>query len=153
MHLAEKIGELSLIPRNPDDEESVVWSEITLADLLDSGDKNSRKAEQGRDDDDDLDDDSSGAGLLSAIRNAIPEPEKDPPFRMEIVEAEEVREMLFDAETGKPLRDVFEDETAGGRPSLRSGQSAQDMVDFGGGGPADGVSPVSEDDFPIDFGE
>src|SRR6185503_1357490 len=36
LSLAEQIGELSLIPRNPDDEEAADWSEYTVDDLLNS---------------------------------------------------------------------------------------------------------------------
>ena len=47
LSLAEQIGELSLIPRNPDDEEAAEWAEYTIDDLLADGDKNSREKEQG----------------------------------------------------------------------------------------------------------
>ena len=46
--LAEQIGELSLIPRNPDDDEAADWTEYTVDDFLMAvGEKNSRQKEQG----------------------------------------------------------------------------------------------------------
>src|SRR4051812_35903718 len=45
--LAAQIGEISLIPRNPDDEEAGDSRETTVDDLLSNGDINSRTKEQG----------------------------------------------------------------------------------------------------------
>src|SRR6185503_1438672 len=47
LSLAAQIGEISLIPRNPDDEEAAATPEMTVDDLLTSGDMNSRAKEQG----------------------------------------------------------------------------------------------------------
>jgi len=111
LSLAEQIGELSLIPRNPDDQTVAAWSEITIDDLMADGEANSREREQSRDANDEANDQAADSqGLLSAIRAATP-PVR-PPFRMEIVEAQDVREVLFDGETGKPIRNMVED--AGG---------------------------------------
>lgn len=41
--LGERLGELSLIPRHPDDEEMATTEEITVSDLLSDGGKNSRQ--------------------------------------------------------------------------------------------------------------
>ena len=46
--LAEHIGEISLIPRNPDDEEAANTAEFTVDDLLSDGGKSSRKRRAGR---------------------------------------------------------------------------------------------------------
>lgn len=97
--LAEQIGEISLVPRNPDDEETAGWSEYTVEDLLGDGDKNSRAKEQGTSAKaEPAADPAPNSNLLTAIQNTAKEP-----FRMEIVEAQALREVLFDAETGKPL--------------------------------------------------
>lgn len=96
--LAENLGQVSLIPRNPNDEDSADTTELSADDLLGDGSKNSREKEQAREAQNARD-----AGLMDAIRQNLPPP--TPPFIMEIVEAQEVREMEFDADTGKPIRD------------------------------------------------
>ncbi len=108
LSLAEQIGEVSLTPRNPDDEMEADWSEYTIEDLLADGERGSREKEQGREADaaaTEEPEDSEG-GLLNAIRAAAPPVQ--PPFRMEIVEAQDVREVLFDNESGKPIRNTVE---------------------------------------------
>jgi pilus assembly protein CpaB len=99
--LAENLGQVSLIPRNPDDEESGEMAEYSTSDLLSDGGKSSREKEQARDEAE-IEPQDSG-GLLSAIQQYVPPPK--PPFVMEIVEAQDVREVKFDPDTGKPLRD------------------------------------------------
>ena len=47
--LAENLGQVSLIPRNPDDEESGEMAEYSTDDLLSDGGKNSREKEQAKD--------------------------------------------------------------------------------------------------------
>jgi pilus assembly protein CpaB len=141
--LAEQIGEISLIPRNPDDEASADWNEYTIEDLLQEGEKGSREKEQGIElAEDEGSQPKDSAGLLSAIRSAVP---AAPPFRMEIVEAQAVREMLFDAATGKPIRrasDMTESAGPTVTPSLSPGSPAGD---------SEGKSDTPLDDFPIDF--
>jgi pilus assembly protein CpaB len=141
LSLAEQIGELSLIPRNPDDEASADWSEVTIDDLLADGERGSREREQGRDEG--LERPGDNTGLLSAIRSTTPP--AVPPFRMEIVEAQDVHEMLFDGETGKPLRQANEQSESAGpmvSPSLSPGST---------NGDSDGDVENSLDDFPIDL--
>jgi pilus assembly protein CpaB len=137
LSLAEQIGELSLIPRNPDDQEASAWSEVTIEDLLADGDINSREKEEEPEKDTGL-----ASGLLSAVMPPA-EPEKEP-FRMEIVEAQDVREVLFDADTGKPIRKMVEEGSVGPRvtpaipASHPTGDAATDVEGALG-------------DFPIDF--
>ena len=117
LSLAAQIGEISLIPRNPDDEASAATPETTVDDLLTGNDTNSRAKEQG-----DAERTSrrrnANNGLLNAVRAAAA---PKPPFRMEIVEAQGVREVLFDAETGRPIRPTTND-AAG--PTLHSTPTA-----------------------------
>jgi pilus assembly protein CpaB len=138
--LAEQVGEISLIPRNPDDEASAEWNEYTIDDLLaDGGEKGSRESEQGLDKDGEPD----GAGLLSAIRTNVPP--AVPPFRMEIVEAQDVRELLFDGETGKPLRQPESEASHTGptvTPSMSPGSASGD---------SESDSDGALDEFPIHF--
>jgi len=135
LSLAEQIGEVSLTPRNPDDEATAEWNEYTIDDLLADGDKSSREKEQDRDAKED-EEPADDAGLLSAIRSVIPP--SIPPFRMEIVEAQDVRELLFDGETGKPIRTPESDSV---------GPTVTPAIPPGTGEDA----KKKLDDFPIDF--
>ena len=122
-------------------------AEITIDDLLADGEKNSREKEQGRDDEDERRADTDSACRLRFKQRAAVKP----PFRMEIVEAQDVREVLFDADTGKPIRDTSAKTPADPRcrplpsscqpirrPARRAGRRA--------------ATPSKMlDDFPIDF--
>jgi pilus assembly protein CpaB len=153
LSLAAQIGEISLIPRNPDDEEAAATPETTVDDLLTSGDVNSRAKEQGT---------SKGAtddhnpinGLLNAVRTAAA---PKPPFRMEIVEAQGVREVLFDAETGRPVRPTNDaaGPTLHPAPSTPAGPTpTTDPAPSAPAAPATAPAPVTEkmlEEFPVEF--
>jgi pilus assembly protein CpaB len=142
LSLAEQIGEISLIPRNPDDEEAADWSEYTVEDLLSVGEKNSRAKEQGVQD--------KKASTTESLANAIsntPVPVKEP-FRMEIVEAQGVREVLFDGDTGRPIHVSSPASTATG-PTLNPAPKAVG----GGNAPASGDASKMLEQFPINFDE
>jgi pilus assembly protein CpaB len=146
LSLAEQIGELSLSPRNPDDEETAGWSEYTVEDLLADGDKNTRAKEQGTSEKKESSTEPDpNAGLLSAIQNAVKEP-----FRMEIVEAQGVREVLFDAETGRPLHTTGETSTAAGptlEPSIKPKKSKNETSTS----TSDSDASNMLDEFPINL--
>lgn len=146
LSLAEQIGEISLIPRNPDDEETADWAEYKIEDLLGDGEKGSREKEQARDAEKDQQQPADHGSLFSALKAIIPPPKL--PFRMEIVEAQDVREMLFDAETGRPIR-VSAEEAAASGPKVATPVSTSPA---GGdtGSAADAEKML--DSFPIDFG-
>ena len=149
LSLAEQIGEISLTPRNPDDENMADWGEVTIDDLLADGDKNSREKEQGvPEGDNEEEQPGPDQGLLAALQATVPP--ATPPFRMEIVEAHQVREVLFDGETGRPLRPTTEEPSSAGpavSPSLSPGAI----------NPGSATTPSAVDaekmldDFPIDF--
>jgi pilus assembly protein CpaB len=146
--LAAQIGEISLIPRNPDDEEPAATPETTVDDLLTSGDMNSRAKEQGAAKHPAEDHNATNA-LLSAVR-AVAAPK--PPFRMEIVEAQGVREVLFDAETGRPIRPTSEP----GGPTLRPAQATPAGPSTAAGPAPTTPAPAAAaekmlEQFPIDF--
>lgn len=150
--MAEQIGELSLIPRNPDDEEVASWAEVKVEDLLGDGSKNSREKEQGLGEVAEKEEKPEPAPTVSTLETAIAAVPPTPPFRMEIVEAMNVREMHFDPETGRPIRQLVEAGTASGpmvTPSLLPAAA-------GPGVATPAVAPVDADkmldDFPIDFG-
>lgn len=125
--LAQNLGELSLIPRNPNDEAETTTVEVTAQDLWgDGSDKNTRKAEQNRNAAKENQRDTEGffSGLVTMMKKNA---EQRPPFEMEVLRADEVEVMVFDAATGKPLRDYNEKrkttgpaEPAGSEPSAGS---------------------------------
>lgn len=107
--LAEQVGEISLIPRNPNDEDTADATEITVDDLLGTGEKNSRELEQGNKESKgktahtEQPTPPAGSSIVSAIKNTLAPPVKEP-FHMEVVEAQAYREVLFDPTTGKPMK-------------------------------------------------
>jgi pilus assembly protein CpaB len=138
--LAEQVGEISLIPRNPDDEEVADWDEIKIEDLLASGNSdsaNSREKEQGID--------GEKQPETTSLASALPVSMK-PPFRMEIIEAQNFREALFDADTGKPIRVRHEPMLPG--PTVGSSESPTD----GTQSEISGEAQQALEDFPIEFG-
>jgi pilus assembly protein CpaB len=145
--LAENLGVVSLIPRNPDDESVAEVGLWTPDDLLGRGDQsNSRAREQGREDvakdEPKVDDDN----LATVVANTEPPPE--PPFMMEVIERDTVHLLAFDSKTGKPIRDT-EASTAKPGPSVNSPSGG---VTHGKGGSASSADPQKKlDEFPIDF--
>ncbi len=138
--LAENLGMVSLIPRNPNDEESGDMSEYSTDDLLADGGKNSREKEQVRDE---ADKPADKGGLLSAIQQYVPPPK--PPFVMEIVEAQDVREVKFDADTGKPLHDEHAASPGAGLPAIPATSTSS------GEPSSDDKSKELLNDFPVNF--
>jgi len=146
LSLAEQIGEISLIPRNPDDEDSAESLEYTVTDLLEGNEKSSRVKEQGGEKAETAADPVPNDSLVNAINNV---PKKEP-FRMEVVEAQDVREVLFDADTGKPIRPAA-DQTGVGGPSPHAHKSSGD----GNDAPANADNDASKmlEEFPVNFND
>ena len=149
--LAEQLGEISLIPRNPNDEKSVVATETTADDLLGTGNsRNSRAAEQGRDQP--KEPASNTPGLLSNLMGMMKKAAQDrPPFRMEIVEADQIREMEFDPKTGKPIRTQEQEQSR--IPAIPAGLSTPLPIPPQGepDKPMEVDGSSLPDDFPIDL--
>lgn len=146
--LAENLGQVSLIPRNPNDEEASDTLEYSTDDLLSDGGRNTRKDEQVRDEAPK----PSGGGLLSAIQQFTPPP--DPPFVMEVVEAHNVREVEFDSKTGKPIRDAAGATAPAMNPAVPP-MPAPSATGAAGDGPEvpGGLNPEELlKNFPIDLG-
>ena len=153
--LAAQIGEISLIPRNPDDEDAAATPETTVDDLLTGNEMNSREKEQGEKKDPT---DGAGNNLLNAVRQAAA---PKPPFRMEVVEAQGVREVLFDAETGRPVHPA--NDTAGPTPNSNSATPAGPVpagtspATAPAAGAAPAAAPASADkmleEFPVEFNQ
>jgi pilus assembly protein CpaB len=175
IQLASKLGEVSLIPRNPDDPSAEDASRVTFRDLIDESGKGSREAEQGRDGSDEPEQPGLFSGLVSKLSAgaaaAAAMQTARPPFEMEVVRGDEVELEKFDALTGKPLRELTQVSTTtyGGR--VRGfGTPSRDFDDDEN--PMTIPTPTSEDnksepgtfplpespedealEFPIDLGE
>jgi pilus assembly protein CpaB len=145
LSLAERIGELSLIPRNPDDEESADWSEYTVEDLMAVGEKNNRQKEQGGPAKPAEPVPAAPADSSTAAQINTAKPVKEP-FRMEIVEAQGVREVLFDGDTGRVIQPSNDKSTPAG-PTLPA--TAKPTGEHATGAKGDAAKML--DDFPIKF--
>jgi pilus assembly protein CpaB len=168
--LAENMGEVSLIPRHPDDESVVDDSEQTADDLLNPSQANSRKKEQLASAGNHEDEESGPlAGLRSLMEQAMaasaeaagaPAPAA-PPFEMTIIYPTEVAHIQF--EGGRPVNPENPMQTmtatAAANPLLPSqpvpapapapAPAAAPAADSDDAAPAtDGETPG---DFPIDF--
>lgn len=143
---AENLGEISLIPRHPDDDQIVDDAEQDADFLLGRSDSNSREKERGqqkRDSDDDGVDGFDKAKLA----------EVDPPFRMKIIFPNEVAVREFSSKTGEPI----DGEEGDGYRSV-GGSSDTPAVGITPGGDSlgdsldpDDVSIDVDADFPIDL--
>lgn len=101
---AENLGELSLIPRHPDDDTIVDDAEQSLQDIFANSDSNSREQERDAFDKEDESDDK----IMEEIEKT-PAVAAVPPFQMKIIYPNEVSRIEFDPTTGEPL-EVEEDE-------------------------------------------
>lgn len=145
--LAAQVGEISLIPRNPDDEETADVSENTVDDLLTNGEINSRAKEQGvTAKEQPADEHASDNGLFGAIHHAAA---PKAPYRMEIVEAQAVREVLFDGETGRPIRSATEPASAAG-PTIHPTSNGPTTP---GPTPEPAAAENTLEEFPVDFNQ
>ncbi|NOY30215.1 MAG: Flp pilus assembly protein CpaB [Planctomycetes bacterium] len=125
---AENLGDISLIPRHPDDEKIVDDWEQSIDDLLARSDSNSREFEQGERTS------QPEGGLAAGLANALQQSmavETTPPFKMKVIFPDEVQELQFDAETGEPLDAEGQDDfgTAGAVDSMSSDDEETDLED------------------------
>jgi pilus assembly protein CpaB len=146
--LAENLGEISLIPRHPDDDAIVDDVQVTSDDLLQSGKPGSREAEQG----------------VAAVQNGIgsllgfqpgpqltaqtpaeneSEDQKDP-FRLRIIFPDKVQEVRFNL-SGNPIYDSPDDTAAIPEIPMYDASPADEEVD------SSGEKVKTDGDFPIDF--
>ena len=140
---AENLGEVSLIPRHPDDEKIVEDWEQSIDDLIARSDANSREKEQGEPDNEPVSDNPITNVLRSVIEQSVVI-EEAAPFKMKLIFPDEVQELQFDNATGEPVEAVKpHDYGAAGAVSIGSDAAPQ----------AD-ESPDADDvdnDFPIDL--
>jgi pilus assembly protein CpaB len=139
---AENLGEISLIPRHPDDDKIVDDAEQDISFLLGTSEANSRNKEQGLDH-------SLGGGAFSSGSDSVVGFQQaetvntTPPWRMKVIYPNEVSVSEFSSETGEPI----EKESSGSAYSV--GESLGGEIDS-----ADAVENSSgkeevDDDFPI----
>ena len=135
MLTAENLGEISLIPRHPDDDRIVDDAESSADFLFGRSDSNNREREQGlnkRGND-------SGESLSVEFENGTTSSE--PPFRMKLIYPDEVDVVEFSNETGEPIDNGSQNERSGSSRNNRDGDEFA---------PAD--SDIPDDvDFPIDL--
>jgi len=139
---AENLGEISLIPRHPDDDKIVEDWQTDSADIFANSDANSREKERKASDKDDEE-----HGLPGVIRdeyNRTAVAEAVAAFRMKIIYPNEVAEFRFSNETGEPL-----DEITPSPASQPVAAGAQDAPAPAAEGDTDANPPG--DDFPIDL--
>ena len=142
---AENLGELSLIPRHPDDDVIVDDAEQSMEDIFAKSEGNNSKQES--DAFDQKKDEKNGPN--SDMREDLSIPpvvEADPPFQMKIIYPNEVSRIDFDNETGEPLETEDDDEDSGFQvPQTGDAEKAAGST----------LPPISTDnpdaDFPIEF--
>ncbi|QEG34611.1 SAF domain protein [Bythopirellula goksoeyrii] len=141
MTTAENMGELSLIPRHPDDDLIVDDAEQSLEDIFARSDSSNREKERAAFDKSDEDIEAS----LRKDMSHNPTVAVEPPFRMKLIFPNEVSQVDFDNTTGEPLE--AEDDYNTYRPTdsvdMESGEEESSGPDFSADNP-DGK-------FPIDF--
>jgi pilus assembly protein CpaB len=158
--LAENMGEVSLIPRNPDDETVIDDSEQAADDLLGRSTANNRQRERQAQSDED---ESALGGFRSLVAQAVAgaaaaqaatgEPSA-PPFQMTIVYPTEVSRIQFSG-SGEPLETktksvapgtpppAFVAPTASATPAPEAQPAAVDE--------AEGLKEAAQDALPADF--
>ncbi|WP_146451229.1 Flp pilus assembly protein CpaB [Bythopirellula polymerisocia] len=143
MTTAENMGELSLIPRHPDDDLIVDDAEQSLEDIFARSDSSSREKERAA-----FDKSNEKEEMELALRKEIshnPTVEVEPPFRMKLIFPNEVSQIDFDNTTGEPLEkeeenfNTYSTNTVGNG----SGEATSTGPDLGADKP--------EGQFPIDF--
>lgn len=138
---AVNLGEISLIPRHPDDDEIVEDWESDSSDIFARSDANSREKERLAKQQEEQE------GLPAAIRGEyerIAAAKAIAAFRMKIIYPNEVTELRFSQETGEPLEE-YEPQNANIPAAVGAPRTPAPPVD---GGPA--IDSPGED-FPIDL--
>jgi pilus assembly protein CpaB len=144
---AENMGELSLIPRNPDDDLIVDDAEQSLDDIFAKSDSSNREREREAFDKDEESVDSQ----IQKDMEQHPVVAVTPPFRMKIIYPNEVSRVDFDATTGEPLEAEEDDEDADTDyqgPGTNGKKVGDDEPSEGG----ESFAPEGSDaEFPIDL--
>ncbi len=137
---AENLGEISLIPRHPDDDKIVEDWETDSSDIFARSDANSREKER-------VASEKEKSGLPGATRGEYERSAAEEfaaAFRMKIIYPNEVSEFRFSNETGEPLEES--QPTSATHPAAVGAETAPAPATDGG---PEGNPP--EADFPIDL--
>ncbi len=140
---AENLGELSLIPRHPDDDLIVDDAEQSLEDIFARSDSSNREKE--REAFDKSDEEEIEDSLRKDMSNH-PTVAVEAPFRMKLIFPNEVSQIEFDNTTGEPLEAEAENYNTyapTNSAGQNSGANESTGPDFGTDNP--------EETFPIDF--
>lgn len=136
---AENLGEISLIPRHPDDDKIVEDWETDSSDIFAMSEANSREKERLA-----REKEAAEEGLPGAIREEYErtaEAEAAAAFRMKIIYPNEVSEFRFSQETGEPLEEYQPQQ------SNHVGAGDHEPAPEGEGSP----EAAPPEDFPIDL--
>lgn len=146
--LAENLGEISLIPRHPDDDVIVDDVQVTSDDLLQSGKAGSREAEQG------IAVVQNGIGSLLGLQPGpqltaqVPAENKSEeqvdPFRLRIIFPDKVQEVRFNS-SGNAIYDSPGDTAVIPEIPTYNASPAHEEVD------SSGENGETDGDFPINF--
>ncbi|MCH7751518.1 MAG: Flp pilus assembly protein CpaB [Planctomycetes bacterium] len=136
---AENLGEISLIPRHPDDDKIIQDWETDASDIFARSDANNREKERKASEKDDK-------GLLAMIQGGFNRTanEVDSAFKMKIIYPNEVAEVRFNDKTGERLDDSDGYQASG--PGTVSVQRAPAPAVDG-----DSEAETQDADFPIDL--
>jgi pilus assembly protein CpaB len=175
VQLASKMGEVSLIPRNPDDPSVAEASRVTFDDLVGNSNASGSRTKEQEPQEDTHAAEAEG-GFLSSLMNKVASAaaasavaDIKPPFEMELVLGDQVHHRMFDAVSGKPLRELMQAESGGDGAGMSAGGAGESELEgaripMNTPGPRSeaeqgpGVRPTNEgadegSDFPIDFAE
>jgi pilus assembly protein CpaB len=143
MTTAENMGEISLIPRNPDDNLIVDDAEQSLDDLFARSDANNREKEREAFDKKEEDVDSQVQNDVTYPAVAV-----TPPFRMKIIYPNEVSRVDFDAATGELIDEDQQENAVNQLPDTNGKKLGEDEPSTEG----ESFAPEGSDsDFPIDL--
>jgi len=137
---AENLGDISLIPRHPDDDTIVEDWDTDSSDLFTRSDSNSREDERKSKEQDES---SLPMGLQTEIDRLASEIESA--FKMKIIYPTEVAEMHFNNETGEPL-EVDNESLTGFPGAIGASDAPVPSADENSEG-----NQADEADFPIDL--
>jgi len=141
---AENLGEISLIPRHPDDDNVVEDASQSIDDILARSDANNREKERGAT----KEETPEPAAILSVIQQPVVE--EDPPFKMTVVFPDSVQQLQFSNETGELLDP--EETSSASEPSIEAAVGAvQAGEEQSASSEAESEGEADYDDFPIDL--
>ncbi|MBN1851522.1 MAG: Flp pilus assembly protein CpaB [Pirellulales bacterium] len=159
LQLANKVGEISLVARNPDDAAADDTAQVSFEDLLGSVEKNNREKEQDRNQEETASEGHGGflGSLLADIKSKAMKGssgmvQQRPPFRMELISGDAVEVKWFEPIHGRPIdqKEIGQSGTGFGAPTSEPWMPQASGTNHG---PPASSSSGSDNDFPIDLEE